>query len=128
MSYKSTLDAITDYVDTNITQETRYPNDPRANPDTFPWVEVGVDWGVSNQITLGIGQYRTIAVLRMVVHGELGVGAGQVTILADTIRDLFKTISIGSNIRFQTPRVEPVGRVDGEYMATVICPFHWTET
>lgn len=132
MSYVSVADSITSFFHTSVATvesfDARYPNDPRENPDTFPWAEVDFDFGNSQQITLGVKQFRTSSLLQVRLHGELGIGVKSLLELAVIIRSYFNSVTIDAVAIFQTPRIELIGRYKSECRINVICPFHWTET
>jgi hypothetical protein len=100
----------------------RYENDPTDTPTDEIWMEVKVDFGNSNQITIGVKQFRNPGILTVMIKSKTGKGSAPALAVADTIVDWFRA-NIISQVHFQTPRIEKVGRVDDDYQVNVICPF-----
>lgn len=126
MGFKSFTNTITNYFNTQAEANNwtvRYDNDPRTTPTSGLWLELNIDYGDSQQITLGVNSYRNFGNVVVKIKKEIGLGLSDMLEIADSVSSLFKTQTI-SNIIFRTPRIVKVGRVEDNYQINVICPFY----
>jgi len=104
---------------------TQYDNDDTfAKPENARWCRFTILPGESFQVTVGKNQrYRTPGVASAQVFTPAGAGDAEALGVADTIKDAFRSLRLGSGIRFRTPSVVPVGRVGDEWQVNVDMPF-----
>jgi hypothetical protein len=105
----------------------RYDNDPRDTPTVDFWCHVSLAYGTSDQVELGVPLYRHLGVLTIQIVSPIGVGVGECLRRADIIAAAFRSLTLSSNIKFRTPRIENVGRIGDNWDVNVICQFHSDE-
>jgi len=126
MGFESITNAITSQVNSVMSANSytaRYSNDARDTPTDDYWCHVSLAYGNSDQVELNPALYRTAGVLTIIVVGPMKKGTGLLLEMADKLATAFRSLSLGSGIRFRTPRIENVGRVNDSWQINVICPF-----
>jgi hypothetical protein len=131
MGYEDITNEITTKVK-EVTTANSYPvvydNDPATTPTVDYWCHSSLAFGNANKIELGTsGLNRNAGVLTIVVVGPTGKGTGLSLEMADILASAFRNLTLGGYIRFKTPRIENVGRVNKKWNVNVICPFEADE-
>lgn len=101
----------------------RYDNDPGETPTDKIWVKVGIDFGDSHQVEIGVKTFRNVGIFNVQIKIPIGIGSADGLNVADIIATAFRTTIVDETINFQVPRIEKVGRVEDNYQVNVICPF-----
>jgi len=112
---------------------TRYPNDPRAEPDTGPWALVTLREGVREQLTIAppIRSRTDGSRLYVDLYDEIGIGTKPLTDTAQRVLAAFQRqalVSGTTEIVFETPGYGAggsAGQREGKWWRVqVTCPFH----
>jgi hypothetical protein len=126
MSFKSVTNIITGYfkqVASANNLVVRYDDDPRDTPADDVWMEVSVNFGTSEQIAIGVNQFRNPGIFEAKIKQPVGSGISKLLETADIVVGAFRTAIISNSVNFQTPRVVNVGRDGDNHQVNVICPF-----
>jgi len=108
---------------------THYDNDGSFTPpENAPWARATVLDGISYQASLGSTRtFRTPGLLVVQLFTPWGNGDRKGLQLADAVRLVFLGVTV-DGIRYRTPWVNPVGRVDDEWQINISCPFEVDDT
>lgn len=126
MGFKSFTNTITNYFNTQAEANNwtvRYDNDPRTTPTSGLWFELNIEFGDSNQKTLGIQTYRNFGNVVIKIRKEIGLGLSDLLEAVDIVSSLFKSKNL-SDIVFRVPSIDKKGRMKDNYQINVICPFY----
>jgi hypothetical protein len=133
MGFSSGHSAITARFVTNWDAEqvpVAWPNAPFTPEADKPYVRFYIMDGEAFQRTIGdpAGKnlYRNPGLIIAQIHGVLNTGEGATLALADVVAGIFRNRKF-SGIWSLTPKVTPVGVVDGRYQTNVTIPFQHDE-
>lgn len=98
-------------------------------PPDGPWVRASILTGDGRMDTAGDGVTGNahVGVLSIAIFGKPGAGYGAVDTLADTVRDAFSRVQIGTAFFF-APSLPRRSAGDGWLQVTVTCPFEVRES
>lgn len=96
-----------------------------ADKENKVWVRVTILGGISTQASFGAQNqlYRTPGVVEFQIFSPLNRGDKDARVLADRIVPLFRSVTIAGGLRFKTPYVATLGRVEHEWQINVVAPF-----
>jgi len=101
----------------------RYDNDPRATPTSGLWCNCVINFDDSKQKEIGINSYRNTGNFTIEIYYSIGIGMSTTLKIVDIITTRFTELTISNFIKFQTPIIKNIGRVEDNYQVNVICPF-----
>ncbi|HBG77504.1 MAG TPA: hypothetical protein DDW84_01460 [Phycisphaerales bacterium] len=115
--------------DTN-SLSTQYDNQDFTKPaDGSMWCRLTIKEGDSEQVSIGSTGSRTERTSGIViaqVFTPIGIGDKAGIVMADKIKVAFRRITV-NGVRFLTPSIKRIGRVDSEWQINVVCPFKFDE-
>lgn len=119
----------TQVADNEASLTVRYPNESNVKaPDDQVSCTVSVVPGDSQQITVGVDQFRHVGLMSALIKAPAGDGIGEMKRIADVIVTAFRNVTTANNVRFKTPRVLDLGRKDQSHEIAVQCPYWVDET
>lgn len=124
MSFAQQKIDIESYLNTNWTTTTiQWTNVKFNQPTKTPWIRCTIVDGEGSQVSLGSTQdHEFVGVINIGIFVPLNGTTALVQSYADTLFNLFVNKQIGSVLTY-TPSLNPVGEVEGCYMATLSIPF-----
>ena len=126
MGFESIANSINAYLqdvaDTNG-YTIRYDNDPRATPSSGLWLKISIVFDDSKQKEIGINSFRNVGSLNIEICNSIKLGVSHILHVVDKIVKQFIELTINNSIKFKTPRIGNIGRVQDNYQINVICPF-----
>ena len=113
--------------DDNTTVTTAYDNVNFEAPDSGLWAEFSVNTTTAEQTGFGSRiSYRKFGEATVDIHTAMNHGDGDALALADSIRVLFRDVSVG-NAKFEQPSISNQGRRQRWHVTRVECPFYVDE-
>jgi hypothetical protein len=133
MTHEDAANAIRQRFDQNVASveelTVEYPNSPLAKaPSDSMWCRFAINWGDSNQVTLGAQKrHRTVGIDDQ-FKSSLRFRRATVTPLAlgDRIKKLFRSVTV-NGITWRTPSLASVGRDEQWWQTNVSCPFYFDD-
>lgn len=102
----------------------RYDNVSAAPPDGAPWVNLTVEPGEGEQVSIGAARrWRQAGTVRVRVFAPPGEGGGEALAIADDAASLFRGVS-EAGVRFGAPGLTRIGPGRRWYELQVAVP--WT--
>lgn len=105
--------------------EPRIDNESRENPGADKlWVRLSVIPGDAEQVSTGDPKrFRTPGIMIASIFGPFGKGDKDINELADFISTKFRCVT-QSEVVFQTPKIQRIGRSGPFWQVNVICPWY----
>lgn len=109
----------------------QYGNKPYSldeSTDDLPggvWLRMDILPGASEQVTICLGRrtWRTVGIVQVMVLGPLDEGEKACLVMADHIKNAFRSTSI-TGVIFQTPYLDRVGREGDSWRIDIKIPFY----
>ena len=127
MSFKNIVNSITAYFQDVANRNfliVRFDNDPRATPTDNLWCKVSINLDNSMQKEIGINSYRNIGDFTIEIYNSIKIGQSPILRIIDRIVKQFTQETINDSVKFQTPKVKNIGRINDNYQINVVCPFY----
>jgi len=105
----------------------QYDNQDLAKPENVTWCRLTIKEGDTFQASIGgaTGNTdRTVGVMIAQVFSPVGIGDKAARVMADLIKAAFRRVTY-TGVKFLTPSVKSIGRVESEWQVNVICPFRF---
>lgn len=128
MSFQAIENAITTYLQAiaNIHGlSVRYFNDPRETPTKGIWLKCIIENDDSRIHSIGVTNiYRHSGNLIIEVYNEINLGTAYSLRTVDNLVGSFTGLTVSNLVKFRTPSVNLVGRVEDNYQINITCPFY----
>ena len=126
MGFQSITNSITTYfqdvADAN-SLTVRFDNDPRPTPTDNLWCRASINFENSQPKEIGKNSYRNSGNFVIEIYYPIKMGISFILRVVDKIVTQFTEITINEIVKFQTPKVKNIGRVEDNHQVNVICPF-----
>tara|TARA_R100000152_G_C6763633_1_gene188086 strand:+ start:152 stop:1120 length:969 start_codon:yes stop_codon:yes gene_type:complete len=115
------------HFDDNTTVTAAYDNVSFEPPDSGLWAKVSILTTTAEQTGYGTKiAYRKFGELTVDIHTEVGHGDGDALALADSVRALFRDVTV-VKAKFEQPSISNEGRTQRWHVTRVSCPFYVDE-
>jgi hypothetical protein len=106
---------------------TQYDNQDYVKSATASiWCRLTIKEGDTFQVSIGGSNCRdrTPGIVIAQIFTPVGIGDKSAVAMADLIKAAFQR-AYDTGVRFRTPSIKRVGRIDSEWQVNVVCPFRF---
>jgi len=102
----------------------RYDNDLRTTPISGIWYECKIEFDRTEQKEIAPNSYRVIGNLIVEIYYSIKIGISFILRQVDILIAYFTETTVNNFLKFKTPIVQNIGRVEDNFQINIICPFY----